>query len=577
MAPALWRRRVASWLAECEERHRFVLLECGPRNGGRRSKRFLRAWARLALSQADKALVVADAATSRAVCPRALERRALYEARPAAIAKATVVLLAHDRGGAPPKRSGKWLRRRPSSACVGPRLLHFIKGDANDLGRAARIVAGRAVGVVLGGGGGRGLGHLGVLRALEEQGLKPDVIAGCSQGAFMAAAYALPASEGDRLEATRLAAAHVAHRLTSPPHLLWELTLPYVSFFSGYGFSSAVRYGLALAWTPPEGRRDASRYSSSDDDSGGDSDGDSDDSDGPADPWRRRGDERGRRRPARRARRFARRDVEDCWLPFFCVNTNLTKQRGDVRSSGDLVFAVRASMSVAELLPPARDPRTGDLLCDGCYVNNMPVHEMRSTGCAACVVGVSVVDSSGTEFADVVAYSEEGCSGFYLVLRRLLRFGRTVLGYAAAEKVPSMSKVNATLQVLRNKSQLADDLANETMDLFLEIDPVADFSASCYWQLTRVSQVALDHAAPLVRAFVEKRERLGRLRSASAAEFAHPSSLPALKSALFSSAHRGLSDESSSRDSGVDLLRRLSSAGNVALSPSRKQGSALHW
>ena len=41
-------------------------------------------------------------------------------------------------------------------------------------------------------------------------------------------------------------------------------------------------------------------------------------------------------------------------------------------------------------------------------------------------------------------------------------------------------------------------------DLFLEIAPVADFSASCYWQLTRVSKVALDYARPKVAAFVAK-------------------------------------------------------------------------
>ena len=155
--------------------------------------------------------------------------------------------------------------------------------------------------------------------------------------------------------------AHIARKLTSPAALLWEATLPLVSFFDGKGFSNAVRYGLALAWTPPADRRDASTYSSESEDSDSDDDGSASD------------DERARRR--RRRRRFAARDVEDCWLPFFCVNTNLTKQRCDVRLTGDLVFACRASMSVAELLPPARDPLSGDLHCDGCYVNNMPVHE----------------------------------------------------------------------------------------------------------------------------------------------------------------------------------------------------------
>ena len=43
------------------------------------------------------------------------------------------------------------------------------------------------------------------------------------------------------------------------------------------------------------------------------------------------------------------------------------------------------------------------------------------------------------------------------------------------------------------------------MDLFLEIKPVADFSASCYWRLTRMAGLAADYALPKVRRFVRKR------------------------------------------------------------------------
>ena len=103
--------------------------------------------------------------------------------RSSKVAKKTLVLLVREADSEPPKRSGKWLRQRPS-ACDFPKVLHARASDLTDLGRVARVVSGRAVGVVLGGGGGRGLGHLGVLRALHEHGLKPDVIAGTSQGAF---------------------------------------------------------------------------------------------------------------------------------------------------------------------------------------------------------------------------------------------------------------------------------------------------------------------------------------------------------------------------------------------------------
>lgn len=45
------------------------------------------------------------------------------------------------------------------------------------------------LGVALSGGGARGFAHIGVLKALEEHGLKPDVIAGVSAGAIVAVLY----------------------------------------------------------------------------------------------------------------------------------------------------------------------------------------------------------------------------------------------------------------------------------------------------------------------------------------------------------------------------------------------------
>ncbi len=45
------------------------------------------------------------------------------------------------------------------------------------------------LGIVLSGGGARGIAHLGVLKALEEQQLKPDMVCGVSSGAIVGAFY----------------------------------------------------------------------------------------------------------------------------------------------------------------------------------------------------------------------------------------------------------------------------------------------------------------------------------------------------------------------------------------------------
>jgi NTE family protein len=47
------------------------------------------------------------------------------------------------------------------------------------------------VGVALGSGAARGWAHIGVLRVLEANGIRPQVIAGCSMGALVGAATAL--------------------------------------------------------------------------------------------------------------------------------------------------------------------------------------------------------------------------------------------------------------------------------------------------------------------------------------------------------------------------------------------------
>jgi NTE family protein len=53
------------------------------------------------------------------------------------------------------------------------------------------------VALVLGGGGCRGYGHIGVLRVLERSGLKPDLIVGSSAGSLVGAVWAAGMSAGE--------------------------------------------------------------------------------------------------------------------------------------------------------------------------------------------------------------------------------------------------------------------------------------------------------------------------------------------------------------------------------------------
>jgi predicted acylesterase/phospholipase RssA len=72
------------------------------------------------------------------------------------------------------------------------------------------------------------------------------------------------------------------------------------------------------------------------------------------------------------------RDIEDMWIPFFCVSANLSQAAEVVHRRGSLWRAVRASASIPGLLPPVQD---GDsILIDGGVFNNLPGDVMRRHG-----------------------------------------------------------------------------------------------------------------------------------------------------------------------------------------------------
>lgn len=69
-------------------------------------------------------------------------------------------------------------------------------------------------------------------------------------------------------------------------------------------------------------------------------------------------------------------DIEDLWLPFFAVSTNLSRFALTCHRTGPLWRAIRASASIPVLLPPVYTAE-GDMLVDGCLLDNVPVRVMR--------------------------------------------------------------------------------------------------------------------------------------------------------------------------------------------------------
>ena len=138
-------------------------------------------WTQLCVRRSDRVLLVAGSKASPVECLRRLV---------AAVAqvpwrRAELVLL-QTSGARLPMAVEPWLGRLPV-----PFHCHIRPESKQDVARLGRYLTGRAVGLVLSGGGARGYGHIGVIKALREAGIPIDLLGGTSIGSIMAAAAAL--------------------------------------------------------------------------------------------------------------------------------------------------------------------------------------------------------------------------------------------------------------------------------------------------------------------------------------------------------------------------------------------------
>jgi NTE family protein len=158
----------SSWFSRIEELNDYVIYVADPTESG---------WTRQCCRQADVILALGNA---RATCRR----------WPASVTHAAVdrgarveLLLCHE-GKFMPGAATSWLMSLPFA-------LHHHIVDASDMGRVARLLTRRGVGLVLSGGGARGFAHLGVIRALREARVPVDFVGGASIGAIIAAGVAM--------------------------------------------------------------------------------------------------------------------------------------------------------------------------------------------------------------------------------------------------------------------------------------------------------------------------------------------------------------------------------------------------
>ena len=239
-----------------------------------------------------------------------------------------------------------------------PRLLFCLLLTLTSFTALATEVARPKVGLVLSGGAARGLAHIGVLKALEEQGVRIDAIAGTSMGAVIGGLYA-----------------------------------------SGYSVEELEKLATTLDWqqalsdAPP--RKDV--------------------------PFRRKQDDRdflvkqklsfrddgslglplgviqGQNLSLLLESKLAHtadtRDFNKLPIPFRAVATDIASGEKVVFSRGHLPQVIRASMSIPAVFAPVE--LDGRLLVDGGMVDNIPVDVARDMG-----VDLAIVVDIGTPLRD---------------------------------------------------------------------------------------------------------------------------------------------------------------------------------
>lgn len=166
-----------------------------------------------------------------------------------------------------------------------------FNGNRSDFARLARRLTGQTVGLVLGGGGARGIAHIGVIKALEEAGIPIDIVGGTSMGAFIGGLYA---RESDNV-AIFGRAKMFAGRMAAKWRMVADFTYPVTSWTTGHAFNRGI--------------------------------------------WKC----------------FSDTQIQDFWLSYYCNTTNITFSRMEMHQAGYAWRYIRASMSLSGFLPPLCD------------------------------------------------------------------------------------------------------------------------------------------------------------------------------------------------------------------------------
>lgn len=427
---------LSTWLSEQEEIYQFIILETDCRNfdSGDGDGSLMTEWDRFCIRQADCLLYIGwnnskfqeNVPVNQSKLEKQINNQ-VYSASHSGVDPMRYLILLHASTCQRPRGSKQWLKNRKVHA-----ILHVRVDFNSDWQRIGRVLSGKCIGLVLGGGGARGLAHLGAIKALEELGIPIDVIGGTSQGSFMGALYAIR----QNYELMKVFTREFALAF-SPLNFFLSLTLPLLSYFDGKKFTAAVRRSL--------GYEDI--------------------------------------------------DIEDFWIPYFCITTNVSQSSMCIHRSGTAWKYIRASMSIFGLIPPIVE---GDdnLLIDGGYVNNLAVDVMHELPVRPSTIIAVDVENRSTDVFSNLHDLGEGVSGWWLLWAKLNPFQK--------KKVPAFGDMIVWLNCISHVRQLRQ-MEKSLVDVYVLPD-IHNYTLFDYHKLDEIAEKGYRRTKEVAKAWLKQVE-----------------------------------------------------------------------
>ena len=201
----------------------------------------------------------------------------------------------------------------------------------------------------------------------------------------------------------------------------------------------------------------------------------------------------GRRTGARLRASMGDVQIEDLWLPYFCVSSNLSRAEMMVHRAGSLWRTLRASVSLPGILPPV--VFEGDLLVDGSLLRNLPADVMRELSGGGTTIAVDV--SAERDMQHGYPY-EDAISGWRILWSRFRPFAHPL-------PVPSMAAVLQRSAELASVAMQREALPRG-LDLYIRV-PVEQFGMLDFHRASEITAAGRCVAREKLAGWSAARER----------------------------------------------------------------------